>query len=188
MSQLTKQAIQHEFGEMLKEAPFKQITVRALTERTGINRNTFYYHYKDIYDLAEDYFQVRVHRIVDAYPVNGSQWTNGIKSLLDFFQQNRVIAMNIYNSMDYVVLEDVMFNALIDYSRVYIENKSAGRNMKEEDIKRIADFITLAITGCIMRWAKDGMRGEPSAVIDRYIKLFGSTLNYIAENADALID
>ena len=187
MSTLTKQAIHHEFGEMLKEKPFKQITVRDLTERTGINRNTFYYHYKDIYDLAEDYFRVRVQRIIDKYPVNGTQWIEGITSLLEFFQENKVIAMNMYNSMDYVVLEEVMFNALIDYSRVYIERKSAGRNMAEEDIRRISEFITFAVTGSIMRWAKDGMKGEPRAVIDRYVKLFGYTLNEIAANAADLI-
>ena len=182
MTQLTKQAIHHEFGEMLKEMPFKQITIRDLTERVGINRNTFYYHYADIYDLAEDYFSVRVQRIIDRYPVNGTQWVEGMKALLAFFQDNKVIALNMYNSMEHQVLEHVMFNALSDYSRVYIEKKSSRTDISETDVKRISDFITTAIVGSVMRWAEEGMKGNPSEVIDRYVSLFGFVLNSICEH------
>ena len=47
-SELTKKAINQAFLDILAEKPLEKITVRDITERCGINRNTFYYHYQDI--------------------------------------------------------------------------------------------------------------------------------------------
>ena len=187
MSAVTKTAIQHEFGELLKKKQLKQVTVRELCDKVGIARNTFYYHYNDVYDLAEDYFRVRVERIISEYPSTGEQWAEGLKTLLVFFQNNKVIAMNIYHSLDYTFLQNVIFNALKDYSKVYIERKCENNRLAEEDIKNISEFITYAITGTIMRWAEGGMEGDVEAQIDKYLKLFGPTLNFIAENAASLL-
>ena len=38
---------------LLKEKPLQNITVRELCQAAGINRGTFYTHYRDIYDLME---------------------------------------------------------------------------------------------------------------------------------------
>ncbi len=37
----------------MKQKPLKSITVRELTELADLNRGTFYLHFKDVYDLAE---------------------------------------------------------------------------------------------------------------------------------------
>ena len=51
MALYTQKAILRAFGEMLEEMPFDKITVTALVKRCDISSNTFYYHYRDIYDL-----------------------------------------------------------------------------------------------------------------------------------------
>ena len=46
---------EHRFAEALKnmmsELPLEEISVAALTRRCKVNRQTFYYHFHDIYDL-----------------------------------------------------------------------------------------------------------------------------------------
>jgi AcrR family transcriptional regulator len=39
--------------KILQERRLSSISVKELTENTGVNRQTFYYHFSDIYDLAE---------------------------------------------------------------------------------------------------------------------------------------
>jgi AcrR family transcriptional regulator len=51
--QRTLQRIRQAFLELLEAQPFDQITVSAVSERAQINRATFYRHYTDIYDLAQ---------------------------------------------------------------------------------------------------------------------------------------
>ena len=48
MSAYTKQAIKNSFLKLLNERPLSRVTVKAIVEDCGINRNTFYYHFADI--------------------------------------------------------------------------------------------------------------------------------------------
>ena len=41
------------FDRLLEEKPLTKITVKEIVERCGINRNTFYYHFREIPDLQE---------------------------------------------------------------------------------------------------------------------------------------
>ena len=54
MSELTKRAIQESFKKLLSNQPLDKITVKNITDDCGVNRNTFYYHYSDIYQLLEE--------------------------------------------------------------------------------------------------------------------------------------
>ncbi|MGI6535245.1 MAG: TetR/AcrR family transcriptional regulator [Eggerthellaceae bacterium] len=49
--QRTRAAIQQAFYELAQTKDVSRITVRELTERSGVSRGTFYLHYHDVYDL-----------------------------------------------------------------------------------------------------------------------------------------
>ena len=51
MPQFTKRAIKDAFMSLLNERPFEKITVKDIIEKCGVSRNTFYYHFQDVYDL-----------------------------------------------------------------------------------------------------------------------------------------
>ena len=52
MSKLvTKRAIVSVFRTMIRTTPFNKITIGDLTKNTGLNRQTFYYHFRDLYDM-----------------------------------------------------------------------------------------------------------------------------------------
>ena len=53
MSQITKRALEASLKKLLTKKPLDKITITDITEDCGINRMTFYYHFKDIYDLVE---------------------------------------------------------------------------------------------------------------------------------------
>jgi len=185
MATLTKQAIMSSFLKMLSSRPLKQITVSDIVEDCGINRKTFYYYFSDIYAVAEEYYIDALHEVSEQYPSTGLQWIEGLKAILKLFQDNRKITLNIYRSLDYELLENILFNTVIEYSQVYIEKKSEGRNIPDEDKKVVSEFITSAIAGSILRWIKNGLNGDPSILIDRYVDLCGGSLNYIATHLSA---
>lgn len=49
----TRHAIEEAFWELMQEQDFRDITVNNVTARAGINRATFYHHYKDKADWLE---------------------------------------------------------------------------------------------------------------------------------------
>ena len=52
----TKRILKQTMIKMLADSSFEQISIKQLCETAGISRVTFYTHYNDKYDLAEDIF------------------------------------------------------------------------------------------------------------------------------------
>ena len=42
-----------------------KLKVKELVEECGVNRNTFYYHYKDIYELLADILRLRQRKLLE---------------------------------------------------------------------------------------------------------------------------
>ena len=57
MANFTQNLIIETFENMLEHFPLEKITVTALIKECNIGRNTFYYHYEDIYALLDDALQ-----------------------------------------------------------------------------------------------------------------------------------
>ena len=53
MTHITKQVIADAFVKLVEEKPVDSITINDITNKCGLNRQTFYYHFADIYDLVE---------------------------------------------------------------------------------------------------------------------------------------
>lgn len=52
-TRVTRMLIRKAFTELLRQKPIQDISIRELCAAAGINRGTFYLHYKDIYDLRD---------------------------------------------------------------------------------------------------------------------------------------
>lgn len=64
MPSLTRNAIVQAFLHLLEERPLSKITVKNIVDVCGINRNTFYYHFKDIPELIEAISKDEMDRLV----------------------------------------------------------------------------------------------------------------------------
>ena len=51
-SNITKQALAAALKELIAERPFEKISVSDICDRCRMNRKSFYYHFRDKYDLA----------------------------------------------------------------------------------------------------------------------------------------
>ena len=63
VANFTKQAIVDTFIKLLNEKPLSRITVTEIIETCGVSRNTFYYHFEDIYGLVSYIFQEEIEKI-----------------------------------------------------------------------------------------------------------------------------
>ena len=65
MSQITKNALATALKKLLSKKELSKITISNITEECGVNRQTFYYHFNDIYDLLEWIFTNEVIEEID---------------------------------------------------------------------------------------------------------------------------
>ncbi len=57
------------FQELLSELPFEKITVQLIAKRAGVNRSTFYLHFKDKNDLLDEITEQLLLEFVSYYQV-----------------------------------------------------------------------------------------------------------------------
>lgn len=68
MSSSTKQTIMASFIKLAAKKPLEKITVRDIVDDCGINRNTFYYHFQDIFAVLEEICAQAIARIDTTLP------------------------------------------------------------------------------------------------------------------------
>lgn len=56
MTQITKKALAASLKKLLQEKPMDKVTVVDIVENCGVNRQTFYYHFRDIYEFFASNF------------------------------------------------------------------------------------------------------------------------------------
>ena len=59
-STVTKNALANALKRQMEEEPFSKITVSEICDRCNMNRKSFYYHFKDKFDLVEWLFNSEV--------------------------------------------------------------------------------------------------------------------------------
>lgn len=72
--------------ELMNKMPFEKITVRLICEKAGVNRSTFYAHYRDIYYMIEQMEAELQKELMNGYPVPGSVTPLSMESFIPFLQ------------------------------------------------------------------------------------------------------
>ena len=97
MASTTKESLGAALKQMLTVKPIDKITVKDLVEICGVNRQTFYYHFDDVYDLLEWVFEEDANRVLPSEVVY-EHWRDDVMMFFKYLADNSVFALNIYNS------------------------------------------------------------------------------------------
>ena len=98
MSGFTKEIIAKTFTELLDEKPMSKITVKDIVERCGVNRNTFYYHFKDIPYVVEFILKKKLDKILE-HPQDRASILECMEEMADLVRNNRKVMFNVYRSV-----------------------------------------------------------------------------------------
>ena len=166
MSQVTKRALEESLKRMLLKKPLNRITIADITEDCGINRMTFYYHFKDIYDLIE------WSCVEDAAKALGGKktydtWQQGFLQIFQAVLDNKPFIQNVYQSVSREQVENYLYTLTRSLLIGVVEELSVGMDVRETEKEFIADFYKFAFVGLMLDWIKDEMKKDPQQIIDR---------------------
>lgn len=171
----TKNMIRKVFMYRLNERPFHKITVSNIAKDCKINRNTFYYHYQDIYGVLVEIFEEQFQIVVEEYNDTNS-WEDSLWLASKFILENKKAIDHIYNSLYREELEKYIYEASGNIMMRYVEQKSADVPACFDDKKLIASFYQCALTEMVTRWIMGGMQEDPNVIIPRIGALFNGNI------------
>lgn len=115
MSQMTKRALEASLKELLRHKPLDKITVSDLTDHCGVNRMTFYYHFKDIYDLVEWCCEEDAARALAGQKTYDT-WQQGFLQILEALRKDKAFFTSVYRSISREQLENYLYRLPVNSS------------------------------------------------------------------------
>ncbi|RKD30283.1 TetR/AcrR family transcriptional regulator [Lacrimispora algidixylanolytica] len=166
MSQITKRALEISLKNLLLQKPLNKITISDIANDCGINRMTFYYHFKDIYDLIEWICTEETARAINGKKTYET-WQQGFLQTFQMILENKTFFSNVYHSISREKMEDYLYAVTFNFLIEVVEEKAVGMSVAESDKKFIANFYNFAFVGLLLDWIKKGMQEDPQLIIDQ---------------------
>lgn len=169
-SNITKKALSSALKQLMEEKPFEKINIGDICERCEMNRKSFYYHFRDKYDLVNWIFDTEIISIVHS-KVYENMW-DAILDLSHYFYDNRsfyrkalcITGQNAFSEHFQSLLFPVIRSRFMD-----ILNE---KEVMEFQITFVADAIVMAY----QRWIVDNGAILPEEFVNQ-LKL---SIKYIA--------
>ncbi|MCC8104134.1 MAG: TetR/AcrR family transcriptional regulator [Clostridiales bacterium] len=173
MAGLTKELIIQTVFELLNERSFSKITVKDIVERCGINRNTFYYYFRDIADVMEFAVKREMNRIMETH-LDAEDVFDGLLQVMDMFSENKRAFLHIYRSLDRAVMMheveilcEYMVSEYVLRAKDYIDIQ----NYSPEDQRLIRNFQKCILEGVLLDWMEHGMNENLTSDMRRAMEL-----------------
>lgn len=168
-SNITKRALAAALRELMEEMPFEKIQVTHICERCQMNRKSFYYHFKDKYDLLNWIFDTEILSFVQHYfqPQKMEERIEEVRAVCHYFYENR----NFYRK----ALQVQGQNSFSEHFREYVMPIIKIRISRFTDAEDVGEFelnfFADAVTCGIERWLTDKNCMPPDEFVDKLLYL-----------------
>lgn len=186
MSNITKLALEESLKQLMLKKPFNKITIADITEHCGVNRMTFYYHFKDIYDLVE-WACVEDAKKALAEKKTYDTWQMGFYQIFEALLVNKPFIMNVYRTVKSDRIEEYLYEVTFKLLIDVVEEEAAGMEVSDSDKTFIANFLKYGFVGLVLEWIKDDMKEDPKVIIDRLSTMLQGSISEALERYTKLV-
>ena len=182
MPNFTKRAIKESFWKLLNRQPLSQISVRAIVEDCGINRNSFYYHFRDIPSLIEEIIREAADDLIKKYPSIASV-DEAAEAAFRFTVDNKVAIRHICNSVNRDIYEQYLMRMCEYVVTTYYQTVYGQERVSEQDRDTIILFIKCEIFGLSIDWINSGMTDDAIVKLKQILTLCNGMIEELMEKA-----
>lgn len=170
MAQRTKKALAASLKKLMNQTTLDKITVKEIATDCEVNRQTFYYHFKDTYDLLGWIYKSEVLPAINEYQ-DYATWQEGFLIILNYLLENKKFCLNSFNSLGREHLEKFLYGITFDLLMGVVNELSQGTSINEENKTFISNFYCYAFIGLVTEWIRSGMKQNPEKIIADLSKL-----------------
>ena len=173
MSNLTCKALAAAAVSLLEERPLDKITVRDITDRCGLTRNTFYYHFQDKYELLSwIYYNENFSKITEG--ITFDNWDQKFLEMLQIMEKEKPFYVNTLKEQEHT-FESYLFEMAKALFSEAIARLDENNHLNDVEREFDAEFYAYGICGVIVSWTQSGMRIKPEVVAEHLRSLAKDT-------------
>ena len=165
MSLKTKRRLGEALKKRMEKTDFRKITVSDLLKDCDITRSTFYYYFKDIYDLLEWTLDTEALELLNKCNETYT-WEEGILLFMQYCEKNSKMCLSLINSVGRSTLERMFYKDSYALIKRAIDLHCTDINCKEEEREFTIEFFVRGYAGCLISWFERGMKESPEEVVE----------------------
>lgn len=152
----TKLKLAESLKNAMKKKPFSKITVSELIRDCNINRNTFYYHFEDIYSLLRWIFERETLQMLRHFDMPNDHIA-AISFVMDYIEENEYMVHCVLDIISREEMKHFMETELNNIILSIIEaiEKDVGKYLSEDYRHFISGFYTEALISMVIEWVKN---------------------------------
>ena len=170
MARETRQKLALALKDQLRTAPIDRLTVSGLAAAADINRQTFYYHFADVYDLAVWVFEQDLANHIMAHATY-DQWAQGYQALLQYIRDNYTQTMAVIGSLSHRERDAFFLRQFRAMMTPIVAELQGDLVIPEDDRRFIVDHFAATVLGHFLQWLSDGAREEPAVLAPKIEKI-----------------
>lgn len=179
MSNTTKLALEASLKRLLLHKKIDKITINDLTMDCGISRMSFYYHFKDIYDLVE-WVCVEDGKKALQGKKTYDTWQEGMTQVFEAVMENKPFILNVYSAVSREKIESYLYKLTYELIAGVVDEKCAGIDLADENRAFIAEFYKYGFVGIMLNWIDRGMKDDYKEIVEKMsVTLRGNIANSI---------
>lgn len=136
-------------AKMLKQRSYKDISVIEIVQDSGVNRNTFYYHFKDMPAMVEEIAIRAVDKAMSS--ANGSVQAK-LSALVDMLWENREGILNVFDYGDRETFDRGLANVCEYLAQQLVLSSPKLQSWDDADAGRMLRFIKCSCWGYANEW------------------------------------
>lgn len=168
-SDQTKHALAAALKELIAQKPIDKITIHDITERCGIRRQNFYYHFEDVYDLMRWMFQEEAMSLLRQHE-GTLLWQEGLLQLFRYIEENKAVCLCALRSVGREHLKrffETDIHAIIHRTVEQFGHEvgAISASVTESDVELVTHFYVVALTGMLESWLLGEIDRTPEELI-----------------------
>lgn len=187
VSEQTKLKLAAALKTLMAQKPMDKITIAELTSMCNIRRQSFYYHFEDIYDLLRWMIQNEAISLLKQQE-GALLWKEGLLQLFRYLEENRVVCLCALKSVGRNHLRS-FFEADIDAIihrtiEQLVENIGVRNNLDSfVDVEMLTHFYVMALAGMMESWLLGEIDRTPEQIVQFADVILNDQLNGAAARA-----
>ena len=146
MSDFTKIALGMALDDLLYKKSFSDVTVSDITKRAGVNRQTFYYHFKNVYDLLKWYSERQVQDFMKDCEDKKLSWDEKLLNLGNLIREKAPIIINAYKTIAFTIS-----GAMAGFAGVLLASRIGSASPTGGDAYMLNSYATIFIGKTLFR-------------------------------------
>lgn len=162
--------------DLMKRKSISTITPTDICKKAGVNRNTFYYHYKNPEDLL-DSISCDLYQGIEENVRDNDNLEDALIKICKTMKRNKNLCKVLLggNSNDFIMKRITQIIRKHNIDKLSTENKELTDIQKE----MISDFTIAGAFSILTTWIKYDMEEAPESIAGMIVKLVFSGVNSI---------